>query len=216
MPPELDMPTEEPGRPYHHGRLREALVEAGVGLARTGGPEAVVLRSATRAAGVSHNAAYRHFDDRDELLRAVCERCMGQLAQLMESRIDAVPAENDPVAEAWLRLGALGSAYVEFATSEPGWFRTAFAVPRTTHVFGPGEGVGNCGLGPYEMLGAGLDELVRVGAIPAERRPGAEYVAWSAVHGLSSLLIDGPLRELPDAERAHALDTVLEAVVRGL
>jgi AcrR family transcriptional regulator len=203
-------------RPYHHGRLREALVDAGVELARADGPEAVVLRAATRAAGVSHNAAYRHFADRDELLRAVCERCMTRLALLMEKRIDALPADPDPVAAAWARLDAVGQAYVEFATTEPGWFRTAFAVPRTMHTFTPSEGVGARGLGPYELLGACLDELVEVGAIPPERRPRAEYAAWSAVHGLSTLLNDGPLRDLPAAERDHALQAVLDVVARGL
>jgi AcrR family transcriptional regulator len=203
-------------RPYHHGRLREALVDAGVALARELGPEAVILRAAARAAGASHNAAYRHFADRDELLRAVCERCMSKLATLMEQRIAATAADADPVEFAWGRLGALGRAYVEFATTEPGWFRTAFAVPRTTHAFAPGEGVGPGGLGPYDLLGARLDELVDVGAMPPQRRPGAEYAAWSAVHGLATLVNDGPLRDLPAAERERALRSVLDVVSHGL
>jgi AcrR family transcriptional regulator len=205
-----------PPRPYHHGRLRAALVDAGVALARDQGPEAVVLRAAARDAGASHNAAYRHFADRDELLRAVCERCMSMLATLMEQRIAAAPADPDPVVVAWARLGALGRAYVEFATSEPGWFRTAFAVPRTTHSFAPGEGVGAGGLGPYDLLAARLDELVDAGAMTPERRPGAEYAAWSAVHGLATLVNDGPLRDLPATERERALDTVLDVISQGL
>lgn len=203
-------------RSYHHGRLREALLVAGLGLARADGPEAVVLRAASRAAGVSHNAAYRHFADRDELLRAVCEQCMSRLAVLMEARIDALPADRDPVATAWARLDAIGRAYLEFAATEPGWFRTAFAVPPTLDSFGLGEGVGASGLGPYALLSARLDELVEVGAVPSERRPGAEYAAWSAVHGLSTLLNDGPLRDLPAIEREHALRVVLDTVARGL
>jgi AcrR family transcriptional regulator len=203
-------------RPYHHGRLREALVDAGEALARTEGPEAVILRAAARAAGASHNAAYRHFADRDELLRAVCERCMSKLAILMEQRIDAVPADPDPVASAWARLDVLGQAYVEFATTEPGWFRTAFAVPRSAHTFAPGEGVGASGLGPYDLLAARLDELVEVGAMAPERRPGAEYAAWSAVHGLATLVNDGPLRDLPASEREVALHCVLDVVSQGL
>jgi AcrR family transcriptional regulator len=210
------MPIAPSDRPYHHGRLREALVEAGVALARTEGPEAVILRAAARAAGASHNAAYRHFTDRDELLRAVCERCMSKLASLMERRIGAVPADPDPVAFAWARLGALGRAYVEFATTEPGWFRTAFAVPRSTHSFAHGEGVGDSGLGPYDLLAARLDELVVVGAMAPERRPGAEYAAWSAVHGLATLVNDGPLRDLPAAEGERALISVLDVVNHGL
>ena len=209
------MSSESSPRRYHHGQLREALVAAGLELARAEGPEAVGLRAATRAAGVSHNAAYRHFAQRDELLRAVCERCMSQLALLMERRMDEVP-ETDPVEMAWGRLGAVGSAYVEFATTEPGWFRTAFAVPRGVHTMEPGEGVGASGLGPYGLLSARLDELVAVGAVPAERRPGLEYGAWSAVHGLATLLNDGPLRDLPRPEYEHALQVVLDVVARGL
>jgi AcrR family transcriptional regulator len=203
-------------RPYHHGRLREALVDAGLALAREQGPEAVILRAAARDAGASHNAAYRHFADRDELLRAVCERCMSKLATLMEQRIAAAAADPDPVEFAWARLDALGRAYVEFATTEPGWFHTAFAVPRSTHNFAPGEGVGASGLGPYDLLAARLDELLDVGATTPQRRPGAEYAAWSAVHGLATLVNDGPLRDLPAAEREHALRSVLEVVSQGL
>jgi AcrR family transcriptional regulator len=209
------MRTDSPPRPYHHGQLGTALVEAGVELARTGGPDAVVLRAVTRAAGVSHTAAYRHFADRDELLRAVCERCMSHLAVLMEQRIGEV-TEADARAGAWARLGAVGAAYVEFATREVGWFRTAFAVPDTAETFHSSEGVGGTGLGPYELLSARLDELVTVGAIPKRRRPGLEYAAWSAVHGLSALLTDGPLRALPEPERQRALGIVLEVVARGL
>ena len=59
--------TQPPGqqRGYHHGNLRQALVDAGVELARTGGPNAVLLRAAARQVGVSHNAAYRHFANQE-------------------------------------------------------------------------------------------------------------------------------------------------------
>ena len=210
------MSSSVESRPYHHGRLRAALVEAGVELARPEGPEAVGLRAVTRVAGVSHNAAYRHFADRDELLRAVCAWCMRRLALLMEQRVGELPVDPDPVTDAWLRLGTLGQAYVEFATTEPGWYRTAFAVPRTMDALAPDEGVGDSGLGPHGLLGFRLDELVRVGAIPPERRPGAEYAAWSGVHGLASLLIDGPLRELPASEREYALAVLLRVIALGL
>ncbi len=210
------MPIVTDARPYHHGRLREALVDAGLALARAEGPDAVVLRAASRAAAVSHNAAYRHFADRDELLRAVAERCMSRLALVMEQRQDALEPDPDPAARALSRIDAVGRAYLEFAATEPGWFRTAFAVPDKVNSFGPGEGVGARGLSPYALLGAGLDDLVEVGVLPAERRPGAEYAAWSAVHGLAMLFNDGPLRDLPDTERAVATQIVLDVVARGL
>jgi AcrR family transcriptional regulator len=202
--------------PYHHGQLREALVVAAVELARASGPEAVVLRAAARAADVSHNAAYRHFEDRDALLRAVCERCMSRLAVLMEDRVEELAPQPDQIAMAMARLEVTGRAYVEFALTEPGWFRTAFAVPHALSHFEPGEGAGRGGLNPYQLLGSRLDDLVAVGALPPDRRPGAEYAAWSAVHGLSSLLVDGPLRDLPDTERDLALEKVLSVVAGGL
>jgi len=198
-------------RPYHHGNLRETLVEAGVQLARSGGPDAVVLRAVSRQAGVSHNAAYRHFADHDELLAAVAARCMAELAHLMAERTRAVRV-RDPVRRAQARLEAIGRAYVAFAVSEPGWFRTAFS----GHRAGPADEVARPDDDPYALLSARLDELVEVGALPAERRPGAEQAAWSMVHGLSSLLLDGPLRDLSPAEREHATRSALAVVGRGL
>lgn len=204
------MPTRT-SRPYHHGNLRETLVEAGVELARSGGPDAVVLRAVSRQAGVSHNAAYRHFADHDELLAAVATRCMAKLAHLMAERTRAVRA-RDPVRRAQARLEAIGRAYVDFAVSEPGWFRTAFA----GHPGGPAEQAPPPEDDPYALLSARLDELVEVGALPPERRPGAEQAAWSMVHGLSNLLLDGPLRDLTPDEREDATRTALTVVRRGL
>jgi len=205
-----------PAAPYHHGNLRAALVEAGLELARQDGPDAVVVREASRRAGVSHNAAYRHFSDRAQLLKEVCERCMSELARRIEAQVAAVPPGDDAVLTARLRLRATGAAYVEFALAEPGWFRTAFAVPRELTHFGPGEGGGDSGLSPFELLNANLDALTAVGGLPADHRPGAEIVAWSGVHGLATLLIDGPLRGMPVHERRRSLERLLDTVEKGL
>jgi AcrR family transcriptional regulator len=208
----LDVDTvnmESRTRRYHHGNLRETLVEAGVELARAGGPDAVVLRAVSRQAGVSHNAAYRHFADHDELLAAVAARCMAELAHLMAERTRAVRV-REPVGRARARLEAIGRAYVEFAVGEPGWFRTAFAGHPA------GDGAVPPGDDPYALLSQRLDELVEVGALAPERRPGAEVAAWSTVHGLSSLLLDGPLRTLSPEEREDATRTALGVVRRGL
>ncbi len=205
---------------YHHGNLRAALIDAGLQLARDGGPDAVVLREVSRRAGVSHNAAYRHFADRDTLLQVICARCMGSLARLMEARIaeveDAGGGSSGALDVARRRLRATGSAYVEFALSEPGLFKTAFAVPPRLGYFDDGEGTGESGLGPLELLGARLDALVEAGGLPAQRRADAELAAWAAVHGLSMLLIAGPLRELPKSERDAALTRLLDTIERGL
>jgi AcrR family transcriptional regulator len=203
------------GRSYHHGNLREALVEAGVELARTGGPGAVLLRAASRQAGVSHNAAYRHFANQEDLVAAVAERCMTQLGLLMIERSDQVTARG-PVQRARARLEAVGRAYIDFARTEPGWFRTAFSSARPHPMDESTHASADQTISPYRLLSARLDELVDVGALTPQRRRGAEYAAWSAVHGLSSLLLDGPLRDLPEPEVDYAISTVLAVINRGL
>jgi AcrR family transcriptional regulator len=209
------MTSEEAQRGYHHGNLRTALIAAGVELARTGGPSAVLLRAASREAGVSHNAAYRHFANQEDLVAAVAERCMEHLGRLMVARMDEV-TERGPVPRALARLAAIGRAYIDFARTEPGWFRTAFSSARPHDDAGPPLSEMDESLSPYALLTARLDEVADVGAIAADRRPGAEYVAWSAVHGISSLLLDGPLRALPGAEVEQVIETVLAGVTRSL
>src|SRR6478672_7715361 len=154
-------------QPYHHGNLRPVLVDTAVELARTTGPDGVVLREVARRAGVSHNAAYRHFDDRAALLAEVSDRAMSDLEQAMRARIDAVTLA-DPRARATERLRETGRAYVDFALREPGLFAVAFtavepdAAPRPPSVTDTG--------GPYAVLNGVLDELVDCGAVAPERR----------------------------------------------
>src|SRR5690349_11913636 len=82
--------------PSRHGDLRRALLEAGIQLARAGGPDAVVLREATRRAGVVPNAAYRHFASRWELLQAVRSAAVSALAVAMEAELAKLPHGNSP------------------------------------------------------------------------------------------------------------------------
>src|SRR5690606_15943462 len=112
--------------------LRRALIDAGVALARDGGPEAVVLREATRRAGVVPNAAYRHFASRDDLLQAVRAAALSQVAVTMEAELAARRAAGRFANEAdAARAGvrAIGAAYLRFAQTETGLFRTAFGAP---------------------------------------------------------------------------------------
>src|ERR1700752_195699 len=99
-------------RAYHHGDLRNALVEAAVTAARVNGPEAVEVRDMARQVGVSHNAAYRHFASREDLLTAVAEVGLGGLAATMREELDATPRRRDPAERARQRLRAIGRAYV--------------------------------------------------------------------------------------------------------
>ena len=201
---------------YRHGDLRRALIEAGIELARGGGPDAVVLREATRRAGVAPNAAYRHFANRRELLQAVRSAALSALAVAMEAELAELPRTGDAAGFARASLRAIGTGYLRFAWAEPGLFRTAFAVPSERRDAVDPDKAGHSGLDPFELLGAALDRLVAAGVLPERRRPGAEYLAWSAVHGLAMLVIDGPLRDLPATQADAIGQRLLDMVEKGL
>lgn len=212
------IPTTPPARStYRHGDLRRALLEAGLELARQGGPDAVVLREATRRAGVVPNAAYRHFSSRYALFEAVRSAALSTLAMTMEADLAQLPTTGHPAEDARASLRAVGAAYLRFAQTETGLFRTAFAAPvDAQHATDPGSKAGRSGLNPFELLGAALDRLVTAQVLPPERRAGAEYLAWSAVHGLAVLMVDGPLRGLAHAKAEATGQRLLEMVEKGL
>jgi AcrR family transcriptional regulator len=207
--------TAAPPRPSRRrpaGQVRNALIAAGLELARAGGPDAVVLREATRRVGVVPNAAYRHFADRDALLAEVCVAAMDELAGRMQEQVAAVPEHRDAKQAAIARFAALGVAYLDFATQETGLFETAFAVPRHLEY----AAAGGHGPTPFQLLGSTLDELVTAGVLPAERRPDAEYSVWSSVHGMTVLITQGPLRGMPAQFVRHVSDQLLAFIIRGL
>ncbi len=200
---------------YRHGDLRRALLDAGIELARRGGPDAVVLREATRRAGVVPNAAYRHFASRQALLQAVRAAALSAVAGAMEAELAALrPASLSPATLARASLRAVGTGYLRFAQAETGLFRTAFAVP--VDVPDGADKGPRSGLNPFELLGAALDRMVATGLLPPARRPGAEYLAWSAVHGLAMLVIDGPLRAMPREQIPGLGQRVIDMVEKGL
>ncbi len=201
---------------YRHGDLRRALVEAGTDLARGGGPDAVVLREATRRAGVAPSAAYRHFADRRALLGAVCSAAQAALAVAMEGELAKVPNRGDPATRARARLRAVGTGYLRFAWAEPGLFLAAFSASEDLRDAASPARAGEGGLTPFQILAAALDGLVEAGVLPRERRPGAEFLAWSAVHGLAMLLIDGPLRGLDPVQARDVGRRLLDMVEQGL
>lgn len=214
---------------YHHGNLREALVDAAVEVAREHGPSGLAVRDLARRVGVSHNAAYRHFADREALVAEVAERGMVGLVATMQRRLEAVRSRSAPL-RARRRLAELGRGYVEFALAEPGLFRVAFASypePQPQPLpdlqaglepgpaFEPGPAL-DPAVDPLAHLSAALDDLVAAGVLASARRPQAEVTCWGAVHGFAVLHLDGPLRGTPVAERDAALDVVLATIDRGL
>jgi len=203
-------------RTYHHGDLRRTLLESGVALARDGGPDAVVLREATRRAGVVPNAAYRHFSSRKDLLQAVRAEALALLAIAMEKELARHRHGQTAADRARTALRAIGTAYLKFAKAEPGLFRTAFAVPGEPETTSNPAMAGRSGLNPFQLLSGALDRLAAAGVLPSERRPGAEYLAWSAVHGLAMLALEGPLRRLTRTQTREIGKRLLDMVENGL
>jgi AcrR family transcriptional regulator len=201
---------------YRHGDLRRALLDAGVALARAGGPDAVVLREATRRAGVVPNAAYRHFAGRDDLLRAVRAAALSALAVAMEAELARVDRDAAPAAIARAELRAVGTGYLRFARAETGLFRTAFALREAMPLDADPERVGRSGFSPFGLLGAALDRLVAAGVLAAARRPDAEYLCWSTVHGMALLIVDGVLQGRAEAAIDALGRCLLDMVERGL
>ena len=210
-------PPLEARSTYRHGDLRRALLDAGVALAREGGPDAVVLREVTRRAGVAPNAAYRHFASRQALLKVVRAAALSAVALAIEAELASVSAELPPADFARANVRAVGTGYLRFAQAETGLFRTAFALSDDLATPNPSpERVGDTGQSPYQLLGSALDKLVSAGVMPPERRPGAEFLAWSAVHGLAMLVIDGPLGPVLGTRMQQVGQRLLDMVEKGL
>jgi AcrR family transcriptional regulator len=197
---------------YHHGDLRNALIEAGVNLAERGGPDAVGVRAAAREVGVTPTAAYRHFTNAEELQDAVKDYCLGAFVDAMRAELAALSKSGDAREDALQRLTAIGRGYVKVGLADPGLFRTCFG----EHGTAARHGVPAANAPAFSMLGDALDVLVNEGGLPAERRPLAEYAAWAGVHGLVRLIIDGPLADLPPDARDALIERTLTMIVNGL
>jgi AcrR family transcriptional regulator len=198
---------------YHHGDLTNALADAATELARRGGPEAVVLREAARQVGVSAAAAYRHYAGHGELLQAVKHRALATLADAMQEGLDGGEPLADPAADAVRRFTNLGRAYVGFALANPGLFHTAFWRPEA----GPRDVTARiAATRPYQIVSVSLDELVAVGLLDPARREVAPIAFWAAVHGLATLLVDGPLTGLAGPEQAMVIERTLDILIDGI
>ena len=164
--------------PYHHGDLRRVLIEAGIGRLRAGGVGGLTLRGVARLAGVSATAPYRHFADKEALLAAIAAEGFDRLRAAVETA--------DTSTRGMEALRAQGVAYVRFAREEPALFRL---------MFGAGTGRDNPpAASAFGVLRARITTLV-----PADRAEIAALSAWSMVHGLACLLIDGRI-DPPDPE----------------
>jgi AcrR family transcriptional regulator len=189
-------------RRYHHGNLREALIEAALDLIREKGPAGFTFAEAARAAGVSPAAPYRHFRDRDALLANVARRGFEAFTQALARAWD----EGRPTPrEAFNRLGA---AYLAFAREEPAYFSAMFesGLPLSDYPEVRAEGDR-----AFAVLRGACEAVIAT--LPKDRRPPPLMMAlhiWSLSHGIAALFARGDRARRPIPMRPEEL---LEAAV---
>ena len=167
---------------YHHGNLESALVGAAITLVRKYGPDQLSLRAVSAEIGVSPSASYHHFRDKDALVSAISNVLFDRLATMQEKAIANIKGKG--ASDSIKKFEEMGKAYFAWATSEPNLYRLMFG--------------GYCEINMEEhdskawnLLRDGLDELMAHGVIHKSARNGGEVFVWSAVHGASSLAIEG-------------------------
>ncbi|OYV25064.1 MAG: hypothetical protein B7X08_07095 [Acidocella sp. 20-63-7] len=181
---------------YHHGDLRGALVEAGMRLLEQRQSDDLGLREVAREVGVSATAVYRHFPDKQALLRALAERGFAMMGEMQAAAMQG--------REGAAAFAAVGSAYVRFALRQPAVFRLMFSSAPPADLFDlPLVAVD----GPMRILREQVAALVPPGRPEAVRKPAA-IGAWALVHGLAMLALDGMITlddEMIDAVVAGAI-----------
>jgi AcrR family transcriptional regulator len=170
-------------KPYHHGNLREALLRAAIGLIGEVGPMAFTLREVARRAGVSHNAPYRHFQDKEDLIKAVAEEGYRELNNLMLAAAGKHAGALD-------RLKYAGLAYIEFALRRPEHFAVMFDAPlsdqRHVEVIGAAKEA-------FSTLMALVKNAQEEGDLVSGDSGEFALLAWTMVHGVAKLAITGRL-----------------------
>lgn len=188
-------------RPYHHGNLREALLEAALTLIAEVGPVAFTLREVARRAGVSHNAPYRHFADKDALLAAVATQGFHELTEAM---LEAAAPEGSALG----KLRQSGLSYISFALRRPEHFSVMFDIPavkiKSPECQQAGEQAFVTLVGFVESAWKEQHLIIRDPIKHALK-------AWSLVHGIAKLSIGGqlPYQSTPEVLQfaEEAMDT---------
>lgn len=199
--------TRRPGRPsrYHHGDLPRALLDAALHIVETEGTEALTLRAAARLAGVSRAAPYRHFANKEAVLAVVAEEGFRSLMAGMAHAVTAFPER--PLE----RLRAVGLAYVTFATQHPSHFRVMFG--REMADRSASASLRQVATDTFNLVVDAISDCQRAGLVRSEE-PAADLAltAWSSVHGLSTLFVNGVL----DRSAVDVADMVTRHLFLGL
>jgi AcrR family transcriptional regulator len=196
-------------RPYHHGNLRQVLLNAGVALIRRVGPKSFTMREVARRAGVSHNAPYRHFRDKDDLVSAI-------VGQGFERLNAAMIGEAAPGKTGVERLELCGRAYVNFALRWPGHFTAMFDLaPQSGESRLQVDNAASAGEMAFQTLVGFIVQCQNEKVFPEVEPLPFALMAWSVVHGIAKLAVSGHL----SSKKEGILDFTSKAtaaLIRGL
>ncbi|MBV8436268.1 MAG: TetR/AcrR family transcriptional regulator [Silvibacterium sp.] len=188
-------------KPYHHGNLREVLLESALQLIAEEGPAGFTLRELARRAGVSHNAPYRHFRDRDELMAAVAAQGFRELKQAM---LRASRSGSDAID----RLKRAGLAYIRFALNRPQHFSAMFESPTRVQTDYPDAAAAS--EEAFSTLVTFVKNCQEEQRFPAGDTREFAMLAWSMVHGVAKLATTGRLRHRSTVEILKFAELVID------
>jgi AcrR family transcriptional regulator len=195
---------------YHHGDLRRSLIEAGHQILAERGVDALTLREAARRAKVSQAAPYHHFANKADLVSAIAEHGFEDFAGALQAGAETAGGA------ALQRLTGMGFAYVRFAVANPNLFRLLFRpeLRSGTRAGAAAQAVERAGSAAYQVFLDAVTAAVEEGSVQGSVDDVA-VAALSAVHGLATLLVDGPvdLRQRPPDTLARV---VLSALGGGI
>jgi len=199
-------------RPYHHGHLAAALIDAALTLLDETQDWAFSLREVARRAGVSHNAPYKHFPEKRDLLAAIAARGFEALAERMAVAQDGAEGSRT-------RIAACGRAYVAHGIANPALYRLMFGATLTAPEVGRPPIEKNAAAKAQAIFAETVAKAVQGGALPARlaeprEAAAASVAAWSLLHGLTMLSIDDFIG--PPANIAALVDSLLGALLDGL
>src|SRR6516225_2039245 len=198
-------PMMEQPRTYHHGNLKQALFNAAVTLIGEVGPRGFTLREVARRAKVSHNAPYRHFRDKEDLLAAVGLQGFQRLTRAMKraAKTGSIPQE---------RLRLCGRGYVGFALRWPQHFQVMFDLHSDEDRHAEYAASGKEAFATLLNI---IVECQQSGALQEGDSQKISFIMWSMVHGIAKLAIS---HQLPfgNADLLEFTDTVFGVLSSGL
>ncbi|MBI3380834.1 MAG: TetR/AcrR family transcriptional regulator [Aquabacterium sp.] len=197
-------------RPYHHGNLRQALIDMAVTVAEETGKDIISVREVARRLGVSSGAPFRHFPDRESLMTAVAEEALVRLRLRVER--DQLDAPADPIA----RLKALGRTFIQWALHNPTQFRLVssrrlFEFDRSASLPVHFDAV-------RQITMDLVEQAQLAGLLPAGSLPEMALALRALAYGLARMQVDGQLPQwrVDTSETERTLIAALDLIVDGL